>query len=255
MLELLGWVSFVFSLGVLGYASLQDVRCRQVSNWVWVIGYSMGSIITLVTLAAKTLSASVVCLSLGFAAGLGLVLFCSGFYGGADVKALIYVGLVVPLLPVSGNSGLGFLDLPLVLVVFCYASVLAMVWPLAIFILNLKDALRGDNMFEGIKLSLPKKVGLLFTARKVPLEKLESLRYFPAERVVLQDGEPTRRLVHFVKAETDLEKYFANLEQHKDLYQRGTLASPTIPTICFLTLAMASLPLGNLFFWVAMAVF
>jgi hypothetical protein len=151
-------------------------------------------------------------------------------------------------MPVMGNSVWGFLDLPLVLVVFGYASVLSMVWPLAIFILNLKDGLRGSNMFEGIKLSLSKKVGLFFTARKIPLEKLESLRYFPAEIVVLQEGEPTRMLVHFVKAETDLEKYFANLEKHRDLYQKGVLASPTIPTIGFLTLAMASLPLGNLVF-------
>jgi Flp pilus assembly protein protease CpaA len=242
-LELFGWALFVFSLGILGYASLQDVRCRQVSNCVWVIGYPIGSIITLAALAAEPLRAQVVCLSLGFAVGLGLVLFCLGFYGGADVKALIFVGLAAPLLPLSGNVGLGFLDLPLVLVVFCYASLLSLVWPLAIFILNLKDALRGHNMFGGIKLSVRKKVWLLFTARKVPLEKLKSLRYFPAERVVFQEGEPARMVVHFVKAETDLEKYFATLEKHQTLYQKGILASPTIPTIVFLTLAMASLPL------------
>jgi hypothetical protein len=37
------------------------------------------------------------------------------------------------------------------------------------------------------------KVLLLFTARCIPLEELETkdLRYFPAEEVVLQEGKPT----------------------------------------------------------------
>ncbi|MDR0373008.1 MAG: hypothetical protein LBI79_05575 [Nitrososphaerota archaeon] len=172
-----------------------------------------------------------------------------GFYGGADVKALIFVGLTTPALPFVFNPAPGVLELPLVLVVFCNATLLTMIWPLSIFILNLKDGLKKRSMFEGIALSLPEKVWLLFTARRVKLAEIEGLRYFPIERVVLQEGQPTRTLVHFVKAEADLSKYRDNLEENKALYKRGVLASPTIPSICFFTLALATAPLGNLFFW------
>jgi hypothetical protein len=52
-----------------------------------------------------------------------------------------------------------------------------------------------------------------------------------------------------MKAETDTTKHLNNLNTHKHLYKKGVLASPTIPTIAFFTIALAIAPLGNLFFW------
>ncbi|MCL2172369.1 MAG: hypothetical protein FWB84_01790 [Candidatus Bathyarchaeota archaeon] len=100
-------------------------------------------------------------------------------------------------------------------------------------------------MFDGIKLTLRQKVLLLFTARYISLTQLESLRYFPAETVVLQEknGEPTRKLLHFVKAETNLQKCLDKLKEHSELYQNGVLASPTIPTMIFFTIALTIVPL------------
>jgi hypothetical protein len=104
-------------------------------------------------------------------------------------------------------------------------------------------------MFEEIQLTPPQKIWLFFTARQTPLEKLDGLRYFPAEQIEIQKGQPIRKLLRFVKAETDQTKYFKDLNTHKHLYKKGILTSPTIPTIAFFTIALAITPLGSLFFW------
>ncbi|MDR2719468.1 MAG: prepilin peptidase, partial [Nitrososphaerota archaeon] len=206
---LMMWIPFVFTLSVLTYASVFDLKKRKVSNWVWLFAYPIGCIMALTKLAVSLLDVQAVFVSLGVSMVLGFVLFCSGFYGGADVKALVFMGLTVPTIPHTFNMTLGFSALPVVLAVFCISTILSLIWPLSIFTLNLKDLLiKKVSMFDGIKLTIRQKVLLLFTARYISLTQLESLRYFPAETVVLQEknGEPTRKLLHFVKAETNLQK-------------------------------------------------
>ena len=247
LLSLLVWVSFVFGLCVLSYVSISDLRRRLVSNWIWVLAYPIGCAMTLASIVFNVVGVGVVLVSFGCCLFLGLVLFYSGFYGGADVKALIFIGLTIPTLPLTFNPALRISALPLILIVYCLSSILSLVWPLSIFGLNLKDLLvKRKPLFDGISLTMRQKVWLLFTARKIPIEKFGSLRYFPAEQVVLQKGEPTRVLVHFVKAETDLKKHLDNLEKYRELYHGGVLASPTIPSACFLTAALTILPLANL---------
>jgi Flp pilus assembly protein protease CpaA len=250
---MLMWIPFCFALGVLIYAAVIDFRAREVSNWVWLFAYPISCAMTFMGLIFDLFDVSVVLVSFLVSLVLGFVLLYTGFYGGADVKALVFVGLTVPSIPFMVNPVLGVPALPLVLVVFCNSVLLSMVWPLSIFILNLKDALQGKPLFEGNNLfTVREKVLLLFTARCVSLEELEtkSLRYFPAETVVLQEGKPTKKLLRFVKADTDLEKYLDTLSEHRELYQKGVLASPTIPSIAFFTLALTTAPLGTLLFWI-----
>jgi hypothetical protein len=202
---------------------------------------------TLASIFFNMVGVGVVLVSFGCCLFLGLVLFYSGFYGSADVKALIFIGLTIPTLSLTFNPALRVTTLPVVLAVFCLSSIQSLVWPLSICGLNLKDLIvKRKTMFDGISLTMRQKVWLLFTARKIPIEKFGSFRYFPAEQVVLQNGEPTRVLLHFVKAETNLAKHLDNLEKYRELYRGGVLASPTIPSTCFLTVALAILPLISL---------
>jgi len=251
---LLSWGSFIFGLCVLGFVSVLDFKTRRVSNWVWVFAYPIGCAMTLAGIALDLVGASVVLVSLGGTLFLGLVLVCSGFYGSADVKALIFIGLTTPTVPVTVEFALGVSALPVVLVVFCNSALLSLIWPISIFILNLKDLLKREPMFEGITLTIRQKILLLFTARLIPIDKFGELGYFPAETVVVvvQDKEhkPTRKLLRLVKAETDLEKYQYTLKKYSTLYPNGVLASPTIPTMVFFTLALAIAPLGHLVFLV-----
>lgn len=244
---LLIWLPFIFVLGVLGYVSVLDFKTRRVANWVWIFAYPIGCAMTLVSVAFNLVGASVVLVSLVVSLFLGLGLCCSGFYGSADAKALIFIGLTLPTIPHTLNPAVGLSALPIVLAVFCFSSILSLIWPLSIFSLNLKDLLlKRKSMFEGIQLTLRQKVWLLFTVRHIPLTKLGGLGYFPAETVVVQeecDGKPTRKLLRFVKAETNLQKYIDKLQEHSELYQNGVLASPTIPTLIFFTIALAIAPL------------
>jgi Flp pilus assembly protein protease CpaA len=243
---LLMWMPFIFVLGVLGYVSVLDFKTRRVSNWVWIFAYPIGCAMTLVSVAFNLVGVSVGLVSLVVSLFLGLGLCCSGFYGSADTKALIFIGLTLPSIPHTLNHALGLSALPVVLVVFCFSSILSLIWPLSIFSLNLKDLFKRKSMFEGIQLTIRQKIWLLFTARLIPLDKLGGLRYFPAETVVIQEkasDKPARKLLRFVKAETNLKKYIDKLKEHRELYQNGVLASPTIPTMIFFTITLAIIPL------------
>jgi hypothetical protein len=204
---------------------------------------------TIATIGFGLLESSVVLVSVFVSVVLGVVLFWSGFYGGADIKALLFIALTTPTIPIALKPILNLPPLPMILTVFCNSILLSLIWPLSIFSLNLKDTLKGNHMFEDIKLTLPQKVRLFFTARQTALEKLEGLRYFPAEQIEIQNGQPTRKPLRLIKVETDTTKHLNNLNIHKHLYKKGVLASPTIPTIIFFTIALAITPLGNLFFW------
>ena len=213
----------------------------------------IGCAMTLTNIVFNAADVSTVLASFAASILLGLILFFSGFYGNADIKALIFVGLTIPTVPLTLNPALGMSALPLVLLMFCNLTILSLVWPLAIFILNTKDLLtKRTRMFEGIKLSVRQKFWLLFTARLVPLNKLGDLRYFPAETIVTQEetDKPHRQMLRFVKAETNLKKYTDNLKEHSDLYPNGVLASPTIPTMVFFTVALALVPLVNIAFFI-----
>jgi Flp pilus assembly protein protease CpaA len=243
----LALLQYAFALGVIAYASIFDLSIREVSNWVWVLAYPTGFMLTAVSVATDALNMQTASLSIGVSLVLGLVLLYFGFYGGADVKALIFVALTLPAYPTAFKLLLGDAALPPVITMFCNSVILSIIYPLTIFALNVKDVLKGKKLFEGITVTTREKILLLFTARKIRLDELDkSLAYFPSETVVKQDGKLTRKLLHFIKAETDLSPYLTNLKENSELYKNGVLASPTMPFIIFFTLALAIMPLGNL---------
>jgi len=246
MVQLLLWASFAFTLTILAYASILDFRKREVSNWVWIFAYPACCALTFSGWITGVFELEVVLISVGISTMLSLMLFFIGFYGGADVKSLILVGLALPISPHTTTTTTNPI-MPFILTIFLNVTILSLAWPLSVFALNIKDTLRGCHMFEGIKLSPKQKLWLLFTKRKIPLEKL-SLKYLPAETITIQEnGTPTKRVLHFVRAETDLTKHLEILEKHKEHYKNGVLASPTIPTLCFFTPALAiSIFFGNL---------
>jgi len=242
----LSLLQYAFALGVLAYASICDLKTREVSNRVWVLAYPAGFALTLAAVATDALNMETVILSVGVSLVLGFVLLYFGFYGGADAKALIFVALTVPAYPTAFNTLLGDTALPPVLTIFCNSVLLSMICPLTVLALNFRDILKGKKLFEGIKASTGERVLLLFTTRKIRLDKLgKDLTYLPAETVEDHDGKLTRKPFHFIKAEEDISPYIATLQKNRDLYMDGVLASPTIPFIVFFVLAVVLLPLGN----------
>ena len=231
----------------MAYASICDLKTREVSNWVWVLAYPTGFALTLVAVATDALNLETVILSAGISLVLGFALLYFGFYGGADAKALIFIALTFPTYPTAFKPLPGDIAFPTVLTMFFNSVLLSLIYPLTVFALNVKDALRGKKMFEGINATLREKALLLFTARKIGLDKLDkSLAYFPSETIVKQDGKLTRKPLHFIKAEADLSPYLSTLKENRELYKKGVLATPTMPYMIFLALALVLIPLGNL---------
>ena len=229
MQTLLLWLPFIFTLSVLTYACIYDLKERKVSNKIWLLAYPTGIILTLTQIILGSIDGTNVLISVLTAMFLGFVLFRSGYYGGADLKALLFIALTTPTIPTILNPILNLPPLPLILNMFCNSILLSLIWPLSIFALNLKDTLKGKHLFEEIQLTLPQKIWLFFTARQTPLQKLDDLRYFPAEQIEIQNGQPIRKPLRFVKAETDIANHLNNLNAHKYLYKKVCLLPQPYP--------------------------
>ncbi|MGD6805802.1 MAG: prepilin peptidase [Candidatus Bathyarchaeia archaeon] len=240
-------LQYTFALAVLIYASVLDFKSREVSNRIWLLAFPASFAFSIVALAVGILNLELMVLSVCFSLGLGLTLFCFGFYGGADAKALLFIALALPAYPTAFKPPIGDLAFIPVITVFFNSTLLSMIYPISIFTLNIKDILRGKNLFRGINATIKEKILLLFTARKISLHKLdESLSYFPLETVTAtKEGKLTRKVLHFIKSEEDLSPYINNLKEHENILGDGVLATPTIPFIVFITLALALMPLIN----------
>ena len=78
----------------LAYGSYHDIKTREIPDTVWVVMGAIGVGLRIVDHQWKMLL-----ISLGAALVLGLILAVSQLFGGADIKALIAVSLVVPVYP------------------------------------------------------------------------------------------------------------------------------------------------------------
>ncbi|MFA7080745.1 MAG: prepilin peptidase, partial [Candidatus Bathyarchaeia archaeon] len=95
-------VKIVFSLGILSYASWSDFKTREVSNKVWVFYAPVALLLSLTQLILYNFSQlPLYGLSFGVTAGISLLLFYSGVFGGADSKALMCIALALPFAPVA----------------------------------------------------------------------------------------------------------------------------------------------------------
>lgn len=240
---------YVFTLAVLTYASYYDLKVREVSDLVWIVGCPIGFALSLVDLLAGRSSVSSLVVSAAVSACMGFAFYKLGFVGGADALASLFLGLSLPAYP----EGLPLSDDPFRLpffAAFCNAVLLSLVCPVSVFFLNVADLVRGRRPFEGVEV---KGIGdlliLLFAARRVSLERLlESPYYFPAERLENGIGGLVRVPVYFIGAESDFSEITAKIVENKHLYSGGILAAPAVPLIVFLTLGLALLPIGNLAF-------
>ncbi|MDR2699756.1 MAG: hypothetical protein LBC12_02940 [Nitrososphaerota archaeon] len=71
------------------------------SNRVWLFAYYIGCLMAIAAVGFGLLEFSVVLVSVFVSVVLGVVLFWSGFYGGADLKDLLFIALTTPQLLIS----------------------------------------------------------------------------------------------------------------------------------------------------------
>jgi Flp pilus assembly protein protease CpaA len=184
------------ALAFLGYASVPDVREREVPNKVWVLSIPPCLILVLLDFEGGNVMISAILISLALALTLGLLLFYFGFYGGADVKGLVLIAIAAPAYPYGDTSLLRLIfPVPFVLIFFL-SSLLTALFPASILIWNLADKWKGRDPLGGIgEKNHFKRLLLLATCRRISFKKLkdEGSKYLPAEKVVEENGVAKRK--------------------------------------------------------------
>jgi preflagellin peptidase FlaK len=190
----------VISLAFLLYSSWSDYKTREVSNRVWVFFAPIALGLSLANFLLYDPSKLIlfgVCF--GFTAGLSILLFYSGGFGGADSKALMCIALAIPFFPAGvfapiiagGISPIAQNLFPLT--VLSNAVLFAAATAIYMLIRNvLWNKKNGTKIFEGTlsKEPMGKKIAVLITGYKVSVAKLrEKWHVYPMEDVEEEQGE------------------------------------------------------------------
>jgi len=223
------------------YASVSDLRTREVSNKVWVIMAPLALTLTLFQFALfSPQSLSLFVISFAITATLSVVLFYVGAFGGADAKALICLALALPYYPNYLLSSYAFLSPIFPLTVFSNGVLLAAFSVFYAALRNYMWKLRtGAKLFEGFENeSIWRKILVLMTGYKIDSAGLEKNAYvYPLEDIsITETGKNERRLLSFPKDESR-EAIVARILSawREGKLQNGVWVTPGLPLLIFIT--------------------
>jgi preflagellin peptidase FlaK len=228
------------------YASWSDYKTREVSNKVWLLFGPLSLALTtteLLLYGVSDLLPYAVCF--GLTAGFAVILFYSGGFGGADAKALMCLALALPFYPVELLTPIAA-EVSLIsrsffpISVFSNSVLFAAFSAVALLLYNLFQRLRKhEELFQGDhkKESIGKKILILVTGYKVPVEELKKKWHvYPMEDVEKNgEGKLRRKLVLLPKDEGRKEI----VERIDDAVRTGTIpnevwATPGLPMLVFI---------------------
>lgn len=246
------------SLCILSYASWSDYKIREVSNKVWAIYAPLALLLSLTQLLLYNSSQlPFYGLSFGVTAGISLLLFFSGCFGGADSKALMCIALALPFAPVTlfesiitpSISPLSAIIFPIT--VFSNGILFAAASGVYMIIRNIVwHRKTGQVMFPGSLSheSIGKKLLVLITGYKMDINKVKEKWYlFPLEDID-NSVEEKRKLI-IVPQDDSREKIVARLSESIETKKnsRYIWATPGLPMLIFITLGLiVALLLGDL---------
>ena len=237
--QLSEYLSTFITLLFLGVGALFDLKSREVPDKVWLLFGPIGLALTvfrtyiersLFPLTAVSIGASILI-------AFGLVFF--GLAGGADAKAMICLGLTLPLPPTIATTILGFVHpfYPIVILLTGYVCSFSV----AIWILgrNALSIARGESsMFRGLENeSMWKKALALFTGSPTSIARLKSTYYlYPMEEIV-EDNKGTHRSLQLY-SKVDVNRDQAVSEFLQSLRKVGSpeivWVTPGLPLLVFI---------------------
>lgn len=239
----------LLSLGFLIYASWSDYKTREVSNHVWVFFAPPAFALTSAELFLFDFSMLLFYgLCFGLTTAFAIILFYTGGFGGADAKALMCLALALPfyprelLTPISGEVS-PIMQNFFPFTVFSNSVLLAALTAIYMLLHNLIWRRKTSKpFFEGQQKSesLGKKIAVLITGYKIPVERLkEKWHLYPMEDVEKTESQTVRKLVAFPKDEgrdaivERLAKAAENGEIPKTVW-----ATPGLPMLIFVTIGL-----------------
>lgn len=137
-------VNLSVAAGMLLFSSYLDIKKREVPDKVWIIFGGIGAIMEVFEIFSGATSLVQLVISIVLATAIGMGLYYFGFYGGADGKALIVVGVLVPVF--TPNIGL-YSIAPLI--VLTNGVLLSILLPVGILVFNFTRLLRKEQIFDG----------------------------------------------------------------------------------------------------------
>ncbi|MEM1977274.1 MAG: prepilin peptidase [Nitrososphaerota archaeon] len=247
---MLDWAGFAVALTALSAASAFDLKSRLIPDSIWLLSYPPAAALLALRIIHGDLQPVHAATSVAVAAGLSAAFYFLGLIGAADLLAILLIGVSLPRYP----QGLPVIPDPIGIPVFsalCNAAVSSIPIPAMTLAKNVARILSGRDPLSGVNVKgRLERIILLMTAVKVSVEDLKrGLIYFPAERVI--DGK--RVPMVFVRAEQDLDSIISEIEDNKELFADGVLASPTVPMILCLAAGLALTVLGNIVCCIALS--
>jgi preflagellin peptidase FlaK len=249
---------------VLIYASWSDYKTREVTNKAWAVYAPIALALTLAELLLFESSMLLFFgLSFGVTAGIALLLFYTGGFGGADSKALMCIALALPFAPImplvaSAVSPISQVVFPMT--IFGNAVLFAAASGVYMILRNVAwHRKTHTQMFPGALASesVGKKLLVLVTGYKMNVERVkEKWHIFPMEDIDDGTVDLKRKLVVVPRDEGRdqiVSRLFTAVETGK--IDRYVWATPGLPMLIFVTLGLvAALVFGDVVWLVVRAV-
>jgi preflagellin peptidase FlaK len=244
--------AILVSIFFFGLGSFYDLKAREVDDWVWLAYGFVGAPLTIVRLYLHPTLLLLTTVSIVITLVVSLGLFYAGLFGGADAKAIICLGVTIPLAPMSFQSLLGYLHPFFPITV----AVMAFVCSVSIVVYyggrnSIAYARNGRRMFEGMtKEPLGKKILASMTGYRTDISRLKSTFYlYPMEEV--DPNNAHRRFKLFFGAEADRDRMVSEFTNSLSRlgYEGKVWVTPGLPMLLFVLIGLIiTLGFGDVIF-------
>ena len=210
LMPIIDTAAVLVSLFFLVLGSISDLKTREVDDKIWLFYGPLGVVLTTVRVVLEPSLLVLVGISFAIAFIISMGLFYFGLTGGADAKAIICLGLTLPLPPSSWHPLIGFVHpfFPLVVVIMSFISSGSMALWFCVRNTVSYARLKG-GMFSGLEHeSMTRKALAFASGYPTRIANLKSTFYlYPLEEVTPAGANrPSER--HF--------KFFADIETDRD---------------------------------------
>ncbi|MBS7614549.1 prepilin peptidase [Candidatus Bathyarchaeota archaeon] len=242
MNEVLEASRVLLSLFFLVLSSWQDMKKREVSNKMWAVYGPAGLVLLIMQLffdSDSVREGDVVLwlASIGLTAAVALVLFYTGFFGGADSKAFICLAITLPVYPSFALRHVTMYVFFFPLAVLVNSVLGASLLTIVIVCYNLSQVLRNEKLFEGLENEPFWSKAIVFaTGFKVRAEKMKgSSFYFMLEQLSREENKGVvRRLKVTPRLDDDPQKEAQQKELLNGLHGK-IWVTPGLPFLVFVT--------------------
>ena len=218
---------------ILAYASISDIREREVSNRVWVVYGPLAIALTSFRIILFPSLFMIAIFSIILLSLFSLTIFYLGLFGGADAKALICISLANPVFPQTISSFFPSFHPFLTLAVFYNSYLFSLVMAFHAIIKNVLWKLQGKPLFKAFeKEKRTTRILMILSGYKTSLRDLENnVALYPLEQP--DEMGLGRRIRLFTSAENERHRLIENLKIIQANEVDGVWVSWGLPMIVF----------------------